>query len=168
MILFAFAGNMDVEGFAKRVPSAKKISNARLPGFHFIFNKTADDQSSKANIIQSNDPNESVWGVLIKIDDKERGYFFNQEAWSCDFHLESVNCIDEQENICHAEAFVAEPHAVNTHLLPYDWYIQKIIHLAQHAHLPEYYIKKLSFEPFKVDANINRREKSINELKRED
>jgi|ERR1700744_592479 len=165
MILFAFAGNMDVEMFAKTVPSARKISNARLPGYNFIFNKTADDQSSKANIIQSSNPNDSVWGVLIELNDNERGYFFNKDSWSSDFKLEPVTCMDKDDNIYMAEAFVAEPHAVNTHLLPYDWYIQKIIRLAELAGLPEDYIKRLSLVPYKVDPDDERREKRLGKIK---
>jgi hypothetical protein len=161
MILFSFAGNMDVEHFAKNVPSAKRIGIAKLPGYNFIFNKTADDLSSKANILQSSDPNDAVWGVLIALDDKEKSNFFNAETFSSDFMLETVTCIDLNNKIYTACAFVALPHAVNTHLLPYDWYLQKVISLAKNAGLPEDYIKKISMMPFKVDPDDERREKRM-------
>jgi hypothetical protein len=166
MILFAFAGNMDVEEFAKTVPSAKKIGMARLPGYNFIFNKTADDQSSKANILQSSDPNDAVWGVLIELDDKEKSNFFNAETFSSDFMLETVTCMDQHDKIHTAEAFVALPHAVNTHLLPYDWYQEKVVQLAKNAGLPDGYIYKISLMPVKIDPDEDRRTKRLNKIKK--
>ena len=161
MVLFAFAGNMDVAEFAKTVPSAKKIGVAKLPGYRFLFNKTAEDQSSKANIALSNDPNDVVWGILIQLNDNEKGNFYNGETWSIDFKLEHVNCIGADEKVHPAEAFVAQPHALNTHLLPYDWYHQKVITLAKNAGLPAEYIGKISAMPFKVDPDDARRQKKL-------
>lgn len=162
MILFAFAGNMDVEEFAKTVPSAKKIDIAKLPGYTFLFNKTAEDQSSKANIAASND--DVVWGVLIELNDNEKGNFYNGETWSIDFKLEPVNCIATNNKVYAAHAFVAQPHAVNTHLLPYDWYQQKVITLAKNAGLPEEYIAKISAMPFKIDPDDARRQRRLKKL----
>lgn len=159
MVLFAFAGNMDVEAFAKRFPSASKIGIGKLPGYNFIFNKTDDDQSSKANIIQSADPKDAVWGILIAVDDSERSKLHNT-----DFKLEHVNCFDEFGHIHPAEACVAQPHAVNTHLLPFDWYIENIIHLAKNAGLPEQYIEKLKLVPYKADPDKGQAKKHRNEL----
>lgn len=156
MILFAFAGNMDVEQFAKTVPSAKKIGVGKLPGYSFIFNKTADDLSSKANIILADDPSDAVWGVLIDLDDKEKLNFYNAETWSSDFKLETVSCIGEDNKIYIAEAFVAQPHAINSHLLPYDWYHEKVLQLAKNAGLPADYIHKIALMGFKVDPDEER------------
>lgn len=165
MILFAFAGNMDVGNFAKIVPSAKKIGVARLPGYNFIFNKTADDLSSKANILQSPDPNDAVWGVLIELADNEKSNFLNAMPWAGDYMLTHVTCVTEAEKIYPAEAFVALPHAVNTHLLPYDWYHKKVMQMAKKAGLPDYYRAKLTLMPFKIDPDEERRQEELEKLK---
>ena len=164
MILFAYAGNMNINEFSKTVPSAKKIGVARLHGYNFAFNKTADDQSSKANIKPSTDPDDIVWGLLIQLDDNEKANFYNPDTWSSDLKLEPVKCIDLDEEIHHAETFVAQPHAVNTHLLPYDWYHKKIIRLAKFAQLPVQYINKLFLMSFKTDPDLNRRQSRLNKL----
>jgi len=165
MILFAFAGNMDVGNFAKIVPSAKRIGVARLPGYNFIFNKTADDLSSKANILQSSDPNDAVWGVLIELADNEKSNFLNAMPWAGDYMLTPVTCVTEAEKIYLAEAFVALPHAVNTHLLPYDWYHKKVMQMAKKAGLPDYYLAKLKLMPFKIDPDEDRRQEELEKLK---
>ena len=161
MILFAYAANMNVDEFAKTVPSAKKISIGKLPGYNFVFNKTADDQSSKANIAKSDDANAVIWGVLITLDDNERGSFFNADAWSSDFKLETVTCFDINEQTYQAEVFIAQPHAVNNYLLPYDWYHKRIINLAKNAGLPDDYVTRLSLLPFKNDPDKARRQKRL-------
>lgn len=155
---------MDVDKFATIVPSAKKIGIARLPGYNFIFNRTDEDLSSKANILLSSDPNDSVWGVLTNLDDAEWPNFYNVGSYSIDFKLETVNCIDTNDKIHIARVFVAEPHAVNTHLLPYDWHHKKVIHLAKNAGLPEDYIHKIALMPFKVDPDDNRRQEELNKI----
>jgi hypothetical protein len=165
MILFAYAGNMDVDEFSKTVPSAKKIGVARLPGYNFIFNKTAGDDSSKANITPSTEPDAEVWGVLIQLNIKEILKFFNPNLPTCDLKLETVICLDKNDQIYQAEAFFAQTIAVNTHLLPYDWYHQRIIQFAKAAKLPAEYIYKIALMSFKADHNEKRKKRQLSKLK---
>jgi hypothetical protein len=161
MILFAYAGNMNVDEFAKLVPSAKKIGVAKLPGYKFIFNTTAPDESSKANVVKSLEPNAAVWGVLIQINDNERENFFNPDPLTNDLKLEPVTCVAHDASVYHAEVFTAKPHAVNTHLLPYDWYHQRIIKLVSDAQLPKAYISQIAAMAFKTDPDEERRAKRM-------
>jgi hypothetical protein len=165
MILFAFAGYMDFTEFSKLIPSAKKIGVAKLPGYTIAFNKTADDLSSKANIAVSFDPNDVVWGILIQLDDNEKANLYKDESWNIDFKLETVSCMGIDGEIYHACAFVAQPHAINFHLLPYDWYHQRIITLAKNAGLPAEYIKKIAAMGFKTDPDNARRLSKLKRLK---
>ncbi|WP_214070931.1 gamma-glutamylcyclotransferase family protein [Mucilaginibacter sp. dw_454] len=163
MILFAYAGNMNVEKFAKTVPSAKKIGIAKLPGYNFAFNSTGEDESAKANVVKSFDLDAMVWGLLIELDDEERSNF-HDPTWSSVLKLEPVLCFDLADNIYHAEVFVTQPHAITTHLLPYDWYHTKILKLAIAAGLPEPYIAQIKIMPCKVDADEKRRERRLKNL----
>lgn len=156
MILFAYAGNMDVEKFSKSVPSAKKIGIGKLPGYSFIFNTTADDESSKANVVPSFEADAAVWGVLIDIADSEKDLFFNPDPATNDLALENVNVLDENDNIYPAVVFVAKPHAINTHLLPYDWYQEKLLKLATDAGLPDHYITQIALMTTKPDPDEQR------------
>ena len=164
MILFAYAGNMNVEEFAKTVPSAKKIGVAKLPGYTFVFNNAGEDDSSKANVERSFDTAAVVWGLLIELEDDERGNFFNPQGWSKNLKLEPVLCFDNNNNTYHAEVFTAQPHAISAHLLPYDWYHQKIVKLARQLELPELYITELSLMPWKTDPDEERRQRRLKKL----
>lgn len=159
MILFAYAGNMDFEGFRGSVPSAKKLGIGKLPGYEFTFNTISADDSSKANVVQSSEPDASVWGVLMVVDENEKGNFFNLDSNSNDLKLEQLTCFDESGKLYQAHVFIAKPHAVSTYLLPYDWYRERIIKLALHAGLPVDYIDKISALPCKSDPDTERAEK---------
>lgn len=163
MILFAYAGNMNVEKFSKTVPSAKKIGIAKLPGYNFSFNSTGADESAKANVVKSFDPDAVVWGVLIELNDDERSNF-HDPVWSSDLKLEPVLCFDADENIYHAEVFVTEPHAISMHLLPYDWYHDKLLKLAKNADLPAHYISQIAIMPYKTDPDEVRRQRRLKNL----
>lgn len=161
MILFAYASNMNVDEFAKTVPSAKKIINAKLAGYTFGFTLTANDGSSKASLTPSIEPGAETWGILIEFDDRAKDNFFFQDDW---FKLETVNCIGEDGEIYKAEAFVTLPHAVSDFLLPYDWYQAKIVKYARDQGLPEIYISHLAQMPHKVDPDEKRRERKMRKL----
>lgn len=163
MILFAYAGNMNVEKFTKTVPSAKKIGIAKLPGYNFVFNSTGDDESAKANVVRSFDQDALVWGLLIELDDEERANF-HDPTWSSTLKLETVLCYDLDDNLYHAEVFVTQPHAITTHLLPYDWYHAKVLKLATDAGLPDHYITQIQLMPCKVDTDEVRRQRRLKNL----
>jgi hypothetical protein len=164
MILFAYAGNMNVEEFSKNVPSARKIGAAKLPGYTFVFNNAGEDDSAKANVEKSFDPDAAVWGILIELEDGEKSNFYNPDTWSSGLKLEQVACFDANDNLYHAEVFVAQPHAVSPYLLPYDWYHQKILKLAKQAELPEFYISQLILMPWKTDPDEERRQRRLKKL----
>lgn len=163
MILFAYAGNMNVDKFTRTVPSAKKVGIAKLPGYNFAFNSAGDDESAKANVVKSFELDAMVWGLLIELDDEERSDF-HDPLWSSVLKLEPVLCFDMADNIYHAEVFVTQPHAISTHLLPYDWYHAKILKLAKNADLPATYISQIALMPYKVDPDEIRRQRRLKTL----
>ena len=163
MILFAYAGNMNVEKFKKTVPSAHNIGIAKLPGYNFVFNSTGEDESAKANVVKSFEQDALVWGLLIELDDNERANF-HDPTWSSALKLEPALCFDMDDNIYHAEVLVTQPHAISTHLLPYDWYHAKILKLAKNADLPAVYISQIALMPYKVDPDEIRRQRRLKSL----
>jgi hypothetical protein len=160
MLLFAYASNMDVDEFAKTVPSAKKIANVKVAGYQFGFTLNGKDGSSKASLVPSVEPT-VTWGVLIEFNDNEKDNFFFQEDW---FEWAAVNCTDETGNLYKAWAFITQPHAVNDFTLPYDWYHAKILNLAKKQGFPADYILSIEQMPCKVDPDEKRRAKKMREL----
>jgi hypothetical protein len=156
MILFAYAGNMNVDEFSETVPSAKRIGVGKLPGYQFAFNTAGADDSAKANVIQSFEPDAAVWGVLIHLDDAEIPSFYNMDAATNDLKLEPMSCMAEDGQLYQAHVFTTKPHAMSPYLLPYDWYQQRILLLAQNAGLPQEYINQIAAMPSKADPDEKR------------
>jgi hypothetical protein len=63
---FAYGSNMATQRLQARVPSARLVAVAQLPGFRFVLNKRSRDGSAKANLAR--DPAGAVWGVLWSLD----------------------------------------------------------------------------------------------------
>ena len=68
---FAYGSNMSRARLQERVPEARSLGRAQLPGFGLRWNKPGRDDSGKANIVPAEA--EIVWGVL---------YDFPSSAWS--------------------------------------------------------------------------------------
>jgi hypothetical protein len=164
MMLFAYASNMNVKDFTRSLPSTRKIGNAYLPGYEFIFNKTAEDGSAKANVTPVDNPDIPVWGVLLEFTDQD-GKMFDKGDWPEHMTLEPMQCVDEAGNFQTALVFVSLPHAVNEYLLPYDWYKEKIITLATIQELPANYIAKLKLMTSKSDPDTKRSDRRVKKFR---
>ena len=160
MILFAYASNMNVTDFNRFVPSARKLGNAYLPGYAFVFNKTGKDRSSKANVMPVDNPDVPVWGILLEFADEEVEQFKNGD-WHKHLELKPMQCVDENDNLITAYVFISLPHAINEYLLPYEWYKEKILTLAAMHNLPAHYQAMLKLLPAKTDPNTNRAERRL-------
>ncbi len=164
MILFAYASNMNVKDFSNHLKSAKKLGNAYLPGYEFVFNKLADDLSAKANVIPADNPDVPAWGVLLEFTDADTE-ILNKGDWPEHMELKPTECIDETGTMHTAHVFTSLPHAVNNSLLPYDWYKEKIITLAELNGLPDNYIAHLNLMPAKQDPDERRRERRLKKFR---
>ncbi|WP_139113077.1 gamma-glutamylcyclotransferase family protein [Mucilaginibacter sp. PPCGB 2223] len=164
MILFAYASNMNVTDFTRSLPSARKLGNAYLPGHAFVFNKTAKDRSSKANVMPVDNPDVPVWGVLLEFNDED-ARIFDKGDWHKHMELKPMQCVDVQGNLVTAHVFISLPHAVNEYLLPYDWYKEKLVTLAAMQNLPANYIAALKLMPAKPDPNVKRAERRMKKFR---
>jgi gamma-glutamylcyclotransferase len=167
MILFAYASNMNVAEFATHVTSARKLSNAYLPGYLFVFNKIGHDGSAKANVEPTDELDAKVWGVLIDISEEDRLHVFNPaDDWTEHLELLPLSCIGTDGETYTAQVFISKPHAINNSLLPYDWYQEKLATFALWQDLPVEYISSLNTMKSKVDPDVRRRERQLSKYRR--
>lgn len=162
MILFAYASNMNVGEFSTYVTSARKLCNAYLPGYRFVFNKTGHDGSAKANVEPTDELNARVWGVLIDLSEEDRLHVFNpDDDWTESLELIQLSCIATDGETFVAHVFISKPHAANDSLLPYDWYQEKLATFALWQDLPVEYISSLNTMESKPDPDSKRRERRL-------
>lgn len=154
---------MNVDEFATHIQSAKKIGNAYLPGYQFVFNRKAADDSSKANIVPGNNLNAAVWGVLIAASEADRARFFTPDDT---LELVPLSCVGADGKTYPAEVFISTPHATNNYLLPYDWYKEKLVTFARWQQLPEEYVNQLDQMESKPDPDKKRRERRLKKFRK--
>lgn len=161
MKIFAYGSNMNINRLKERAPSATKLTNAFVSGYSLTCNKVSSDGSSKANIIQTGNTDDKIWGVLFEIDDNEKVNIDLAEGLGNGYNETTLNFIDTNNITQKAQVYIADENSTNNELLPYDWYKQFITTGAEQNELPSEYLEKLKSIEFVVDKNTTRRQKNF-------
>lgn len=158
---FAYGSNMSVERITERVLSAEKIGVAKLTGYSLKFHKVSNDGSGKCDVLQTNNAENIVYGVLFKlhINDIEKLDYFERRGKG--YERISISTALETGEFCDAETYVATN--INPVLRPYSWYKEHVMRGAKSNGLPETYISALNTVVADIDPDTDRhmREMSI-------
>lgn len=157
--IFSYGSNMLFQRIYERIESVEVVDVHELHGYRLVFNKISHDGSMKANIQETRNPNDSVWGVIhrIAIHDKRtldkfeglgKGYL------PIDFKLSVAG---ENRSI---HSYIATEDAYLEEGKPYDWYLNFVIAGAIENGFPEGYIKNLKSIDAVMDLNDKRRKKN--------
>ncbi|GAB3514228.1 gamma-glutamylcyclotransferase family protein [Emticicia fontis] len=161
MKIFAYGSNMNIKRIKQRVPSAIKVSNAFIKNYTMICNKVSRDGSSKANIVQTDNPNDIVWGIIFEISDNEKADLDKAEGLGRGYLEAIFNFTDTNNKIHQAQVYIAHKDFINNNLVPYDWYKQIILSGAKQNELPDYYLEKIQYLDFITDPNEERRQENL-------
>ena len=165
MLIFAYGSNMNLNRLSQRVPSAKKVSNAFLPGYKLVCNKVSKkDGSAKANIIKTDNLADLVWGVLFTIDSNEKSQLDKAEGLGMGYHEDNLTFFYDAGNAYTAQVYIADSKSIDNTLLPYDWYKEFIVTGAIQNKLPEGYISQLQAIACICDPDEERRTKNYSIL----
>lgn len=164
MLIFAYGSNMNINRLTQRVTSAIKVTNIFLTGYKLVCNKTSKDGSAKANILKSDIPGEIVWGVLFKIDSKEKPLLDKVEGLGKGYNEDCLNFTDENNLKYVAQIYIADDKSINNNLSPYDWYKDFIVTGAIQNQLPDNYIAQLQSIPCIADPDEERKVKHFSIL----
>lgn len=162
MKIFAYGSNMNLNRLKERAPSANKLLNAYIKNHTIKCNKVSSkDRSSKANIVETGNDDDIVWGVIFEIDDSEKP---NLDEYEKGYNESTLSFLDSENNPHEAQVYIADESAINEDLLPYDWYKEYIVSGAKENDLPQEYIEKLEAINFIEDTNTERRDKNLSLL----
>lgn len=158
-MIFAYGSNMNINRLRERVPSATKYTNAYIKGYQLVCNKISrKDGSAKANIAETGNNNDIVWGVLFVIDNNEKPNLDRLEGLGNGYEERTLTFFDPAGNTHEAQAYIAfEDQYLNNALNPYDWYHEFILSGAIQAQLPQKYIDSLKMIQSTVDSDLVRR-----------
>lgn len=157
--VFSYGSNLLLNRILHRTKSALVVDTHELNGFKIVFNKKSTDGSIKANIEKTDDPNDSVWGAIHKLNIKDKPILDQYENLGngYDYYTFPLS-INTQVKTIHAYMATDEQHLENG--LPYDWYLNFVIDGSIQNNFPKTYIQKLKAIESKRDGNHNRSEKN--------
>lgn len=157
--VFSYGSNLLFERIKERIKSVEIVRKYNLHGYRLTFNKASEDGSVKANIEESSDPEDSVWGMIHKFDRKEKFILDWHETLGYGYQL-----------ICFQVKLNGNTETVHTYIVnesrfikkgrPYSWYLKLVIAGAIQNQFPEAYINKLLAIASDIDKNSDRREKN--------
>jgi gamma-glutamylcyclotransferase len=163
--IFSYGSNTLLQRIAERVESAEVVDQYQLRGFRIIFNKQSMDGSTKANLEETADQNDSVWGVIHRISLIDKPILDRYEGLGKGYLQMTFN-LPVKGAYQSVHAYVATEFHYLVAGDPYDWYLNYVIEGAIENGFPEDYIKKLKTIASKTDMDVERRQENESTLKR--
>ena len=159
-LTFAYGSNMCRGWLLSRVPGARYAGAACLIEYQLRFNKRSVDESGKGNAWETRDPNDIVWGVMVRVPITEKPALDRAEGLGNGYIERQVRVIDEGGAAHSLPAYVATESHIDHSLRPYRWYLDLVIRGAKVHGIPSEYVQSLSETVVIDDPNDARRSKA--------
>lgn len=152
MYYFAYGSNMSSRRLLARVPSARSLGVAHLPGFEMRFAKQSHDGSAKCTIIPN--PSASTLGVVYHIPNDQRAVLDRIEGQGFGYDVCDIRITTQSGRRVTAFTYLSEDTA---EILPaYTWYVEHVARGAREHGITQQYIKKIESTHAIEDPNSGR------------
>jgi gamma-glutamylcyclotransferase len=158
-ITFAYGSNLPTARIRERCPSARSLGIAELRGHELRWHKVSKkDGSGKCDIVASDAPDASVFGVLFEIAGDEKLALDRAEGLGNGYEETEIDVLCGQDQV-KTKAY----RATNTDpaLQPYTWYRALVIAGAKEHGLPALYIAGLEAVAANEDSDRERHDKNM-------
>ncbi|SCY48592.1 AIG2-like family protein [Nitrosospira sp. Nl5] len=153
-LYFAYGANMLSRRIQDAAPSAVAMDTGFIQGHRFTFGKVSRDGSGECDIEVTNNLKDRVYGVLYKINVKDRSNLNDAEGLGT-YSEANVQVVTATDN-CPAMTYIAR-YKDAAPLRPYQWYKGLVIAGAVEHDLPNAYVEWLRTFEAQVDSNSARR-----------
>jgi gamma-glutamylcyclotransferase (GGCT)/AIG2-like uncharacterized protein YtfP len=148
-LYFAYGSNMSTSRLRDRCDSSQAIGVAELKGYSLRWHKISKDGSGKCDIVKSQDPGETVWGVLYKIAVDQKADLDKAEGG----YIGEIMEVRYDSEPMKVTTYRANENNIDHELKPYTSYCKWVICGAKEHALPENYIACL--KAFAADNAIS-------------
>lgn len=145
-LYFAYGSNLKISRMRRRIPSARVVGPARLPGRSLALDKRGADGSGKANLVE--DPAGCVWGALYAI---ERAHWEQLDRFEPGYERVAVEVLAPGDAALAAQTYVAVRRTRDP--LPFDWYKRLLVEGAREHRLPDGWVARLERLPEQPDPH---------------
>lgn len=138
LLYFAFGSNMSTPRLRSRVPSARPLGAATLPGHVLRFHKPGRDGSAKCDACYTGRDSDAVHGVVFALGTHEKPYLDTCEGLGNGYAEKTVTVTDARGTAYRVYTYYAT--RIDPGLRPYHWYKTHVLRGALEHRLPEHYI----------------------------
>ncbi|HCT3489993.1 gamma-glutamylcyclotransferase [Klebsiella variicola] len=140
MYYFAYGSNMSTSRLRERVPSAEALGCFALGGHDLRFHKPSKDGSGKCDAYLTKNAVNIIYGVLFKIDPKEKPALDKAEGLGYGYNQKEITVTASDGSLVTAVTYVATK--IDNNQKPYSWYVNHVLVGAREASLPPQYIEE--------------------------
>ena len=144
MKYFAYGSNMLTERLILRVPEARFLGIARAPGRLLTFHKRSVDESGKCDLQKTGNNSDIAYGVLFCVPDSQRDALDDAEGLGHGYTAAPIEVFDADSCPVSAIGYFATDDAINSQLVPYDWYHCLVVSGAKQHDLPAEYVASIT------------------------
>jgi orotidine-5'-phosphate decarboxylase len=153
LLNFSYGSNMLCARITQRVPSARAVGTAVLPGHLLRWHKAGQDGSAKCDIVATGSTDDQVIGVVYTLSAGEKHLLDAAEGLG--------NGYDEKEVVLESAsgaitAWTYHATAIDAMVLPFDWYKALVVCGAIEHGLPDAYVRRLQAVPAVADGDAER------------
>ena len=139
ILYFSYGSNMSTLRLVDRVPSARAVGHARLPGHRLKFHKKSTDRSAKCDAECTDDEKDYLHGVVFEIAIAEKPDLDKKEGLGIGYEEKRVCVFTPDGRSLEAVTYFATN--IEPGLKPYEWYKEHVLRGAQEHGLPVDYIR---------------------------
>lgn len=152
---FAYGSNLNLQRLRNRTPSCVALGVAKLTGYRLCFHKRSPDGSGKCNILHTGVRADRVYGVLYRLEAREKPLLDNAEGVGGGYNTGRVR-VRVADTEIQASTYFADRDYIDNTLRPYDWYKGLVVSGARMHNLPEPYILQIEQREAVADLDVSR------------
>lgn len=141
LLYFAYGSNMSTRRLRARIPTARFLSIAALPGHQMRFHKVGRDGSAKCDAFATGDDNHRLAGILFRIPADERPALDRCEG--CGNGYERKRVVLELPEGSTVEAFTYYATRIDPALRPFTWYREHVLRGAREHGLAPSHLRRI-------------------------
>lgn len=157
-ITFAYGSNMPTARIKARCPSVRALGVAELLGHELRWHKRSKDKSGKCDIVPTDQPGVSVFGVLFEVARSEKSALDSAEGLGSGYEEVEIEVLDGtgRRTVKAYKATDTDPA-----LRPYTWYRALAVAGAKEHGLPASYLAQMETSPAIQDPDKKRHDKNM-------
>lgn len=152
VLFFAYGANVHPGWLRRRVPEARLLGAAALPGHRLAFRKRGRDGAARSDACPSSAPGALLPGALYEL---PTSALQRLGAAGAGYEVVAAEVLTAS-GPRPAALFRAAPAEVDDSLLPWDWYVALLRRGAELLDLPAAHQRWLASVPVQVDADEDR------------